>query len=117
MSHSICYCGVDLAKHHFSLHATDERGTVLLHKSVSRAKLLTTIANMPPMRIGIEACSGARTVIANIGEKQDRLSAWGRNILERRGMNRAIFALAAKNARIIWAMLHNQSDYQDDAVN
>ncbi len=59
MSHSICYCGVDLAKHHFSLHATNERGTVLLHKSVSRAKLLTTIANMPPMRIGIEACSGA----------------------------------------------------------
>ena len=53
------FCGVDLAKHHFSLHAVDDRGKVILHKSVSRAKLLTTLANMPPMRIGMEACSGA----------------------------------------------------------
>ncbi|MBE1273800.1 IS110 family transposase [Enterovibrio baiacu] len=56
---SLIFCGVDLAKHHFSLHAVDNRGKVILHKSVSRAKLLTTLANMPPMRIGLEACSGA----------------------------------------------------------
>ncbi|STO57720.1 Uncharacterised protein [Grimontia hollisae] len=31
-------------------------------------------------------------------------------------MNRAIVALAAKNALIIWALLHNQTDYQDYAV-
>ncbi|KKD59254.1 transposase [Grimontia sp. AD028] len=333
---SIFFCGVDLAKHHFSLHAVDDRGKVILHKSVSRAKLLTTLANMPAMRIGIEACSGAhywaraftqlghdtrimaakyvspyrtlndaiaiceavqrrntrfvpvksperqailaihrmrehwvqertalinrirallaefgivvptgraavhrevplileaaenglpdiaravladcfehlqtlnqrvedtdqcfemvtkaspnaqrilnvrgvgpqtataiiaaigkgeqfdsgrdfaawlglvpkqystggkprlgriskrgdkylrtllvhgaRAVITNLGEKQDRLSVWGRNVLERRGMNRAIVALAAKNARIIWALLHNQTEYQDYAA-
>ncbi|WP_154124194.1 IS110 family RNA-guided transposase [Grimontia hollisae] len=59
---------------------------------------------------------GARAVITNLGEKQDRLSVWGRNILERRGMNRAIVALAGKNARIIWALLHNQTDYQDYAA-
>ncbi len=59
---------------------------------------------------------GARAVITNLGEKQDRLSVWGRNVLERRGMNRAIVALAAKNARIIWALLHNQTEYQDYAA-
>ncbi|STQ75498.1 IS110 family transposase [Grimontia hollisae] len=59
---------------------------------------------------------GARAAITNLGEKQDRLSVWGRNILERRGMNRAIVALAGKNARIIWALLHNQTDYQDYAA-
>ncbi|EOX4247591.1 IS110 family transposase, partial [Vibrio cholerae] len=59
---------------------------------------------------------GARAVITNLGEKQDRLSVWGRYVLERRGMNRAIVALAAKNARIIWALLHNQTEYQDYAA-
>ncbi|PMN93193.1 transposase [Enterovibrio norvegicus] len=56
---SLIFCGVDLAKHHFSLHAVDERGKVTLHKLVCRAKLLSTLANMPPMRTGLEACSGA----------------------------------------------------------
>ncbi|OOF24453.1 IS110 family transposase [Salinivibrio proteolyticus] len=59
---------------------------------------------------------GARAVITNLGDKQDRLSVWGRNVLERRGMNRAIVALAAKNARIVWALLHHQTDYQDYAA-
>ncbi|CDT05039.1 hypothetical protein VCR17J2_390104 [Vibrio coralliirubri] len=29
---------------------------------------------------------GARTVIANLGDKQDKLSQWCRGVLERRGM-------------------------------
>lgn len=59
---------------------------------------------------------GARTVMANLGDKQDRLSKWCRSILERRGMNRAIVALAAKNARIIWSLLHNQTEYENYAA-
>ncbi len=53
------FCGIDLAINHFSIHAVDQHGKVLLHKSVTRSKLLTTIANMPAMRIGLEACGGA----------------------------------------------------------
>ncbi len=37
---------ISLAKNHFSLHAVDQNGKVILHKSVTRSKLLTTIANM-----------------------------------------------------------------------
>ncbi|MBR9787428.1 MAG: IS110 family transposase [Vibrionaceae bacterium] len=59
---------------------------------------------------------GARTVMANLGHKQDRLSQWCRSVLERRGMNRAIVALAAKNARIIWSLLHNQTEYENYAA-
>ncbi|ANQ28623.1 transposase [Vibrio natriegens] len=59
---------------------------------------------------------GARTVMANLRDKQDRLSQWCRSILERRGMNRAIVALAAKNARIIWSLLHNQTEYENYAA-
>jgi len=40
---------IDLAKNHFSIHVVDSQGKVTLHKSVTRSKLLTTIANMPPM--------------------------------------------------------------------
>ncbi len=59
MSDYSYFCGIDLAKNHFSIHAVDQHGKVLLHKSVTRSKLLTTIANMPHMRIGVEACGGA----------------------------------------------------------
>lgn len=59
---------------------------------------------------------GARTVISNLGDKQDRLSQWCRGVLGRRGMNRAIVALAAKNARIIWSLLHNQTEYENYAA-
>ncbi|GAB2648935.1 hypothetical protein GCM10026988_16390 [Vibrio panuliri] len=58
MSDYSYFCGIDLAKNDFSIHAVDQHGKVLLHKSVTRSKLLATIANMPPMRIGIEACDG-----------------------------------------------------------
>jgi hypothetical protein len=40
------FCGIDLAKNYFSLHAVDQNGKVILHKSVTRSKLLTKIANM-----------------------------------------------------------------------
>ena len=63
MSDYSYFCGIDLAKNHFSLHAVDHNGKVLLHKSVTRSKLLTTIANMPLMRIGVEACGGAHYFI------------------------------------------------------
>ncbi|WP_182029242.1 IS110 family transposase, partial [Vibrio sp. B1FLJ16] len=59
MSDYSYFCGIDLAKNHFSIHAVDSNGKVILHKSVTRSKLLPTIANMPPMRIGLEACGGA----------------------------------------------------------
>ncbi len=59
---------------------------------------------------------GARAVITTIGDKQDRLSQWCRQIKERRGLNRAIVALAAKNAHIIWSLLHNQTEYENYAA-
>ena len=51
--------GIDLAKNVFSVHAVDERGAVVLRKTVSRARLLPLIAQWPACLIGMEACSGA----------------------------------------------------------
>ncbi|PML46722.1 transposase [Vibrio tasmaniensis] len=58
MSDYSYFCGIDLAKNHFSLHAVDQNGRGILHKAVTRFKVLTKIANMPLMRIGISACGG-----------------------------------------------------------
>lgn len=96
MSSPICYCGVDLAKHHFSNHAIDSNGKVILHKSVSRSKLLSTIAKLPVSRIGLEACSGKHY--------------WAREFNK---LGHDAHIMAAKNARIIWPLLHHQTEYQD----
>jgi transposase len=48
---------------------------------------------------------GARAVLQNAGQKSDRLSRWAMALRERRGYHRAVIAIAAKNARIIWALL------------
>jgi transposase len=51
--------GIDLAKSIFSLHGVDASGTVVLRKTVSRAKLSEFLAHLAPCLIGMEACSGA----------------------------------------------------------
>ena len=56
---NLSYCRSDLAKNHFSVDAINPQGKVILHKNVTRAKLLNTLAKLPPMRIGLEACGGA----------------------------------------------------------
>ncbi|EAS40747.1 transposase [Photobacterium profundum 3TCK] len=48
--------GIDLAKHSFSIHGEDSTGKVLIHKTITRSKVLTTFANIPPAIIGMEAC-------------------------------------------------------------
>ena len=51
--------GIDIAKNIFQLHGVDQHGKTLLRKTVTRAKLLETLANLSPCLIGIEACGGA----------------------------------------------------------
>jgi transposase len=48
---------------------------------------------------------GARAVLQSATHKTDRLSRWALAVRVRRGYHRAIIAVAAKNARIIWALL------------
>ena len=48
---------------------------------------------------------GARAVLQAAGRRQDRLSRWALSVRERRGYHRACVAIAAKNARIVWALL------------
>jgi transposase len=55
---------------------------------------------------------GARAVVRHIGMKEDGRSKWVRSVKERCGMNKATVALANKNARIIWALLAKEREYE-----
>ncbi len=55
---------------------------------------------------------GARSVITHVGEKPDRLSGWVRALVARRGMNKAVVALANKNARVAFAIMNGEQPYE-----
>jgi transposase len=65
---NITTIGIDLAKNTFSLHGTNEHGKACWRKTVSRKKLLATLANLPPCLVGLEACSGAHYWAREIGK-------------------------------------------------
>lgn len=48
---------------------------------------------------------GARAVLHAAAQKQDRMSVWAKDVEKRRGYWRAAVAVAAKNARMAWAIL------------
>lgn len=55
---------------------------------------------------------GARAVLNAAQGKADKMSKWALELKERRGYGKALVAIAAKNARIAWAMLSKGQDYQ-----
>jgi transposase len=59
---------------------------------------------------------GARAVIAHIERKPDHADEWLKKLIARRNKNVAAVALAAKNARIAWALLAHERSYQHDYV-
>ncbi|QEN00570.1 IS110 family transposase [Sphaerotilus sulfidivorans] len=55
---------------------------------------------------------GARATLAAAARKKDRLSRWAVALSERRGYWKAVVAVAAKNARMAWAMLAKGEDFK-----
>ena len=51
--------GIDLAKNVFEVYVEAEGGVVVERRRLSRKKLLTWLANRPPVVVGMEACGGA----------------------------------------------------------
>ena len=59
---------------------------------------------------------GARSVIAHIKYHPNHADEWLKKLLARRNKNVAAVALAAKNARIAWALLAHERSYQHPYV-
>jgi transposase len=55
---------------------------------------------------------GARAVLKHAASKTTRSSLWLKDLIQRRGYNKACVALANKNARILWALLTKETSYQ-----
>lgn len=51
--------GLDLAKNVFQVHGVDEGGRAVLRKQLKRERVAAFFANLPPCRIGMEACGSA----------------------------------------------------------
>ncbi len=51
--------GMDIAKQIFQLHGVDERGQVVLRKTLRRERVLEFFAQLEPCAVGMEACGGA----------------------------------------------------------
>ena len=54
----------------------------------------------------------ARAILAGLSDKQDGFSRWARSLQERRGYWKAVIAIAAKNARLAWAVLKYGEDFR-----
>jgi transposase len=59
MAQTITVLGIDIAKLVFHVVGMDDSGQVVLRKRLARNELLAFIANVPPLRIGMEACGSA----------------------------------------------------------
>ena len=59
---------------------------------------------------------GARSVLRYVAGKTDVQSRWLRDLIERRGYNRAAVAVANKNARVIQALLRSDRAYERPAA-
>ena len=51
--------GVDIAKSVFQIHGVDAAGTVVIRRRIGRARVLEFFADLPPCRVGMEACATA----------------------------------------------------------
>ncbi len=58
---------------------------------------------------------GSRSVLQHVEKKEDNNSLWLKQLAERRGNNKAVVAQANKTARKVWALLTNQTVYQQAA--
>jgi transposase len=55
---------------------------------------------------------GARSALARCRGKDDALSRWGLALIERRGVNKACVAMAARMARLAWTLINRNEMYK-----
>jgi transposase len=51
--------GIHIGKNSFHIVGQDQRGAIVLRQKWSRGQVQARLANLPPCRIGMEACVGA----------------------------------------------------------
>ena len=93
-------------------HLAAWMGLVPRQHSSGNKRLLMGISKRGDRHLRTLLIHGARSVVRVAQRKTDPFSQWINSLRERRGMNRAILAVANKNARIIWAMLNRNEEFR-----
>jgi transposase len=96
-------------------HLAAWMGLVPRQHSSGDKRLLMGISKRGDRHLRTLLIHGARSVFRVAQLKTDPFSQWVNSLRERRGMNRAIVAVANKNARIIWAMLNRNEEFRAHA--
>ena len=96
-------------------HLAAWMGLVPRQYSSGDKRLLMGISKRGDRHLRTLLIHGARSVVRVAQRKTDPFSQWVNSLRERRGMNRAIVAVANKNARIIWAMLNRNEEFRAHA--
>ena len=91
-------------------------GMVPRHEGTGGRAALGKISKRGDVYLRTMLIHGARSVIAKLERKPDQASPWLRRLLARRNKNIAAVALAAKNARIAWALLAHERRFEPDYV-
>jgi transposase len=89
--------GLDLAKNVFSVHAIDDRGTVVVRRSLRRAQVAKFFSKLEPCLVGMEASSGAHywaRELKKMGHDARLMPAMYVKAYVKRGKNDAIDAAA-----------------------
>ncbi len=87
-------------------------GLVLKQFSTGGKPVLGRITTQGNVYLRTLLIHGARAVLPSSAKRSDRKSRWVEAVRQRRGNNIAAVALAAKHARILWALLAHGHDYQ-----
>jgi transposase len=87
-------------------------GLVPRHRSSGDRTTMGSITKHGDQHLRTLLVHGARAVVFAARRKTDAKSSWINSLVERRGVNRAIVAVANKNARILWALLARDEPYR-----
>lgn len=85
------------------------------HSTGGKTKLLG-ISKRGNSYLRTQLIHGARAAMAHFAAKQTPMGDWGRQLLARAHANVVVVAIAAKLARIAWAVLRHGRDYEHQAV-
>ncbi len=91
--------------------ASASLGVVPAQHSSGGREVLLGISKRGNSRLRSLVIHGARSVVSNIGDKQDPLNLWLRQLVLRVGIHKAIVAYANKMVRIGWAVIRYGTDY------
>lgn len=86
-------------------------GLVPKHKASGHKTQILGISKRGDRYVRSMLIHGARAVVKVVKKKKDLRSLWIKQLIERCGTNKAVVAVANKNARVVWALLTNNKHY------